>query len=258
MIGKLLFKGMIAGIIAGVAAFAFAHHFGEPLVDRAISFEESISAHQHEQGAQADHHQHTNSDGEEEVFSRQTQSGVGLLAGMVLLGAALGGGLSLAWTFSYQRVGPSDPRALALCLALGGFLILSLLPGIKYPPNPPAVGNPDTIGYRTALYFIILLLSAAIIAVAVWSAQRLRPRVGAWNAALWAALIGVALLLTAYSLLPAVNEVPDHFSADLLWRFRMSSFGSHFVMWSIIGLMFGVLAESTLPAKQQNMYFEHS
>jgi hypothetical protein len=36
MIGKLLFKGMMAGVLAGMVAFAFAHHFGEPQVDRAI------------------------------------------------------------------------------------------------------------------------------------------------------------------------------------------------------------------------------
>ncbi len=47
MIGKLLFKGMIAGILAGLVAFAFAHHFGEPQVDRAIGIEESLAAHSH-------------------------------------------------------------------------------------------------------------------------------------------------------------------------------------------------------------------
>lgn len=142
MIGKLLFKGMIAGILAGLVAFAFAHHFGEPQVDRAIGIEESLAAHSHQHSASAD-------GGEEEVFSRQTQSGIGLMAGMVLFGAALGGGLALSWAFSYQRFGPSNPRLLALGLALVGFLVMSLMPGLKYPPNPPAVGNPETIGYRT-------------------------------------------------------------------------------------------------------------
>lgn len=41
MIGKLLFKGMMAGILAGLVAFAFAHHFGEPQVDRAIGLEKA-------------------------------------------------------------------------------------------------------------------------------------------------------------------------------------------------------------------------
>ncbi len=36
------------------------------------------------------------------------------MAGMVLFGAALGGGLALSWAFSYQRFGPSNPRLLAL------------------------------------------------------------------------------------------------------------------------------------------------
>jgi hypothetical protein len=103
MIGKLLFKGMIAGILAGLVAFAFAHHFGEPQVDRAIGIEESLAAHSHQHSASAD-------GGEEEVFSRQTQSGIGLMAGMALFGAALGGGLALSWAFSYQRFGPSNPR----------------------------------------------------------------------------------------------------------------------------------------------------
>ena len=97
MIGKLLFKGM-AGILAGLMAFAFAHHFGEPQVDRAIGLEKSMSAHAHQHGASADSE-------EEEVFSRQAQSGIGLMTGMALFGAALGGGLALAWAFSYQRFG---------------------------------------------------------------------------------------------------------------------------------------------------------
>ena len=83
MIGKLLFKGMIAGILAGLVAFAFAHHFGEPQVDRAIGLEKSMSAHAHHHGASADGE-------EEEVFSRQTQSGIGLMTGMSYGGADAG------------------------------------------------------------------------------------------------------------------------------------------------------------------------
>jgi predicted cobalt transporter CbtA len=171
MIGKLLFKGMIAGILAGLVAFAFAHHFGEPQVDRAIGIEESLAAHSHQHSASAD-------GGEEEVFSRQTQSGIGLMAGMVLFGAALGGGLALSWAFSYQRFGPSNPRLLALGLALVGFLVMSLMPGLKYPPNPPAVGNPETIGYRTELYFVMMLLSIGIVIAAAWLSHQLIPRLG--------------------------------------------------------------------------------
>ncbi|MDQ1214313.1 CbtA family protein [Pantoea anthophila] len=237
MIGKLLLKGMMAGILAGLVAFAFAHHFGEPQVDRAIGLEESLSAHTHQHGASAD------SGEEQEVFSRQTQSGIGLMAGMALFGAALGGGLALVWAFSYQRIGPSNPRVLALCLALAGFLAMSLMPGLKYPPNPPAVGNPDTIGYRTGLYFVMMLLSIGIVISATWLSRQLTPRLGSGNALMWAVLFGIALMLVVCALMPTVNEVPDHFPADLLWNFRMSSFGTHLVLWGVIGVAFGALAE---------------
>lgn len=255
MIGKLLFKGMMAGIVAGVAAFLFAHHFAEPQVDRAIAFEESMTAHQHQ--AEVGHQHAQSDDSEVEVFSRQTQSGVGLLAGMALMGAALGGGLALVWSFCYQRIGPSNPRALALCLALAGFLTLSLMPGIKYPPNPPAVGNPATIGYRTALYFIMLLASVGILAASVWCARRLRSRFSGWNAPILAVAIGTALMLAACALMPSVNDVPDRFSADLLWRFRLCSFGINFVLWSVIGVMFGAQAENVLQTRRQRLSHEY-
>ncbi|VDR26077.1 Predicted integral membrane protein [Raoultella terrigena] len=245
MIGKLLLKGMMAGILAGLVAFAFAHHFGEPQVDRAIGLEESLSAHTHHHGASAD------SGEEQEVFSRHTQSGIGLMAGMALFGAALGGGLALVWAFSYQRIGPSNPRVLALCLALAGFLAMSLMPGLKYPPNPPAVGNPDTIGYRTGLYFVMMLLSIGIFISATWLSRQLTPRLGSGNALMWAALFSVALMLVVCALMPTVNEVSDHFPADLLWNFRMSSFGTHLVLWGVIGVAFGALAERTPATHRQ-------
>ena len=248
MIGKLLFKGMMAGVLAGMVAFAFAHHFGEPQVDRAIGLEKSISAHAHHHGASADGE-------EEEVFSRQTQSGIGLMTGMALFGAALGGGLALAWAFSYQRFGPSDPRVLALCLALAGFLAMSLMPGLKYPPNPPAVGNPETIGYRTGLYFVMMLLSIGIVIAAAWLSHQLTPRLGRGNAMMWATLFAVALMLVACALMPTVNEVSDHFPADLLWRFRISSFGTHLVLWGVIGVAFGALAERTPTTREHRPAF---
>ncbi len=61
---------------------------------------------------------------------------------------------------------------------------------------------------------------------------------------MWATLFAVALMLVVCALMPTVNEVPEH-PADLLWRFRISSFGTHLVLWSVIGVAFGALAERT-------------
>ena len=37
--------------------------------------------------------------------------------------------------------------------------------------------------------------------------------------------------------------MPADFPADVLWRFRMASLGLQVVLWSTIGVVFGVLAE---------------
>lgn len=242
MTGKLLLQGMIAGILAGIIAFGFAHVFGEPQVERAISFKEILS--QKQVSEEGEHHHDHEADGE--VFSRKTQSGAGLLSGMILFSAAMGGALALVWSLCWQRTGPGGARALALALSLGGFLIMSMMPALKYPPNPPAVGDPSTIGYRTALYFAMLLVSAVIVVTAAWSAHQLRPRLGGWNAALWSGVAGLAMLIAVCALMPEVNEIPDGFSADVLWRFRLSAFGTQLTMWCATGLLFGAFAERTL------------
>ncbi|MEW5289347.1 CbtA family protein [Erwinia papayae] len=242
MTGKLLLQGMLAGLLAGVIAFGFARLFGEPQVEQAIAFE-TLAASHHASEAVGHHH---DEEPEGEVFSRQTQAGIGLLSGMMLFSAAMGGALALVWTLCWQRTGPAGVGSLALLLALGGFLIMSLLPGLKYPPNPPAVGDPATIGYRTTLYFSMLLICAGIVVSAVWSAHQLTARFGSGYAVLWGSLAALVVLTVVYVGMPAVNEIPSGFSADVLWRFRLSAFGTQLVMWCATGLLFGAFAERTL------------
>jgi hypothetical protein len=44
-------------------------------------------------------------------------------------------------------------------------------------------------------------------------------------------------------MLPEIDEVPEQFSAVVLWRFRVAALGIQVVLWTAIGLLFGVLAE---------------
>jgi putative cobalt transporter subunit CbtA len=54
----------------------------------------------------------------------------------------------------------------------------------------------------------------------------------------------------AQYLLPDVNEVPDQFSAVVLWRFRMASIGIQAVSWATLGIGFGIAAEIRLRSPQ--------
>jgi predicted cobalt transporter CbtA len=234
MVGALLLRGMLAGLIAGILCFGFLKFAGEPSVDRAIAVEDQL-----EKSKAA------SEPAEEmpEIFSRQTQAGIGLLTGVVVYSAAFGGLFALVFAFAYGRVGPLDARATAAMLAIAGLIAVYLVPNLKYPANPPAVGRPETIGERTALYFTIMVVSIAAMAGVIVLFHRTLGRLGGWNAALLSAALYFIIVVAAGWLLPAINEVPDQFPAVVLWQFRIASIGSQCLMWATIGLLFGYLAE---------------
>jgi predicted cobalt transporter CbtA len=114
-----------------------------------------------------------------------------------------------------------------------------LVPNLKYPANPPSVGNPETIGMRTALYFVMIAISIAAM-IGAFSLKRLLLRhLGDWNSTLAVAAYYVVIVAIAGLLLPAVNEVPQQFPAVVLWNFRVASIGAQFIMWATLGLLFG-------------------
>ncbi|PIO97451.1 CbtA family protein [Pleomorphomonas carboxyditropha] len=233
MTGKLLLRGMIAGVVGGLLAFLFARIYGEPLVDFAIAFEEQAGAAAGEAA-------------EPELVSRATQAGLGLLTGAIVYSAALGGILSLAFALVYGRFSALGARSLAGLLALAGFVAVILVPAIKYPANPPAVGSPETIVIRTELYFAMLLVSVLVMVAAFALARHYWGRLGAWNAAIVGGLAFLVVIAAVMLLLPDINEVPENFSAAILWRFRVASLGMQAIIWSAQGLVFGFLAERLL------------
>jgi hypothetical protein len=242
MIRTLLIRGMIAGLIAGLLGFGFARVFGEPSVARAIAFEE---AHEHaKEQAQGDAASHDH--GDEELVSRPTQAGIGLLTGVVVFGTALGGLFSLVFAFAYGRLGALHARGTSALLALFAFVSVAIAPFLKYPPNPPSVGNPDTIGPRTALFFIMVAISIAAMVLAIWLQRRLQADRSAWNATLIAGAVYIAIVAIAQFALPKIDEVPADFSATLLWNFRVTAIGIQAIIWTTIGLVFGAFAAREL------------
>jgi putative cobalt transporter subunit CbtA len=224
----LLVRGMLAGVAAGLVALVFARLVGEGPVNQAIAFEYA--------------HTPAGMDDPEPV-SRAVQSTLGLAVAVLVYGTALGGIFGLAFAFAYGRLGHLSARATAVLVAGIGFVAVYLVPFLTYPANPPAVGNPETIGRRTSLYFLMLLVSVAAALGAVLVGRQLAGQWGAWNAAL-AALGGfVVVVAVAAAVMPGVNEVPADFSATVLWRFRLASLGTQLALWTTLGLLFGALTE---------------
>jgi phosphate/sulfate permease len=227
----LLVRGMLAGLVAGLFALLTASFLGEQHVAAAIAFEEAHS-HAHEGG--------------EEIVSRGMQSTAGLATGVLVYGVALGGIASLAFSFALGRVGRFGPRATAVLLSGAAFVSVYLVPFLKYPASPPSVGDPATLEKRTALYFLMVLLSVLLAVGATILGRRLAPRLGNWYATVSAVAGFAAAVGLAYAFLPSVSELPEHFPALLLWRFRVAALAVQLVLWAAFGLTFGHLAERAL------------
>ena len=245
MVRDLLIRGMLVGIIAGLISFGFLKLYGEPQVDRAIAFETQVD----EAKAKEDMAKGMQMPaGEPELVSRPMQASWGLLTGVMVYSTAFGGLFALTFAFSYGRFGgTASPRTAAALIALTGFIAVYLVPNMKYPANPPAVGNTDTITIRTELYFGMIAISLISMIFAAKLRSGLMARWGAWNATFIVAAVYFVIVFLAGQFLPVINEVPEGFPADLLWKFRVSSMVAQILMWGTLGLVFGTLVEKIVP-----------
>jgi hypothetical protein len=234
MARAFLIRGMVCGIVAGLIVFVIARIWGEGPIDSAIAVEHQI-AH-----ATAEAHEH------EGIVSRALQAGWGLFVGTMLYSIAIAGLFSLVFAFAWGRMGRLSARASSALLAAAAFVAVYLVPFLKYPANPPSVGSPETIGYRTALYFGMIVISIGAMVAAVNLGRGLAQRLGTWRASLAGATAYVAIVAIACLAMPAINEVPDAFPAALLWQFRIVALGMQVALWTSVGLLFGELTERSL------------
>ncbi|HJT03442.1 MAG TPA: CbtA family protein [Pseudonocardiaceae bacterium] len=266
---KLILRGVVVGALAGLLALVFARIFTEPQIEAAIDYETGRDAAQ----AVLDKTAEMPADmAGPDLFSRTIQVNLGIGAGMIGFGIAMGALFAVVYAICLGRVGNLRPRTLALLIAAGGFLGVYLVPFIKYPANPPSIGHPDSVTDRGGLYLLMVGCSVVLLALAVWLGKRLKPRFGNWNASLLAGAafvvaIGIVMaLLPSYGHLAAnvsqygdqTTETPQPltnatdtivypgFPADVLFTFRLYSVAAQLILWATIGLVFAPLAERLL------------
>jgi len=234
--GSLLVRGLIVGLLAGLLAGAFAYSMGEPHIDAAIAIEEAGAAHTH------DHGDGTEAAAEEEPLVSRDGQRAGLFLATTLYGVALGGIFAVGFTLLRRKLRTGNDSYAALGLAAAGFIGIVLVPFLKYPPNPPAVGDPETITRRTITY----LLTVVIGLLAVWAgvaASRWAARYGDLARLAGGVAAFLVTIVAAYLILPSINEVPGSFPATLLWQFRFASLGTQAVLWTVLGLGYAALVD---------------
>lgn len=174
---SLLVRGLIAGLFAGLLAGTFAYVMGEPHIDAAIAIEEAgAPTHTHSDDPAA-------TEAEEEPLVSRNGQRAGLFLATSLYGVALGGIFAVAFTLLRRRLRTTSDSYAALGLAAAGFIGIVLVPFLKYPANPPAVGDPETITKRTISYLLLLVIGLlavwAGVAAARWAEARFtEPRPG--------------------------------------------------------------------------------
>jgi predicted cobalt transporter CbtA len=234
---------VIAGVLAGLAASVLLTFTGEPLVDQAIALEESHAAHEPGEAA------------EPEIVSRSQQKGAGRFAAYGLGGGAYGVLFGIAFLSLRKRSETGTDGAFHRALLAGAIMAgaFTVMPFLKYPPNPPAVGNPATISERQWKYLALIFLSLVVLAGAARLSTKLRERGWLDDERLIAVGLAVVVPLGLLcALLPPFTdaiEVP----ANLLWRFRIASLGGNLLLWGVLTVSFGAVAvrrerELTSPA----------
>jgi hypothetical protein len=266
MESRVIGRGALAGLIAGMLAFVFAKIFAEPQINKAIAYESGRDA------AIAKVDKLASIDGPE-IFSRHIQSTVGIATGIIGFAIAMGALIAVVYLVLHGRFG-IRPRTLALLIAGFGFLGIFMLPFVKYPANPPAIGHTFTITTRGHLYLALVVCSLLLLVGAICLGRRLRHRFGVYGATLIATGAFLVPFFVLIGVLPslgnlAANVAQQHaigyarastetpqpitnfqgqivypgFPADVLWKFRWYAILNQMLIWGGTGLIFASLIE---------------
>jgi predicted cobalt transporter CbtA len=216
-----LLAGLAAGLIMGLFHFVLT----EPVIDRAIALEDEAAMAAGQTTRYAP------------LVSR------GLQKGMLVVGSALYG-LVVSILFAAvlaglgRRLPGRWPDTKAVVLAGILWWSVALLPFLKYPANPPGVGDPATISFRQSIQLAFMALSvlAVVIAGATYRllGRRWRhPRLQGRRLGLAVALYGVLAILLLVLMPP--NPDPITAPANLVWNFRILSLSGQVFFWAILG-----------------------
>jgi predicted cobalt transporter CbtA len=227
---------LLAGAIAGTILGAINQVVVEPYIDHAIELELL------QQNTTAQSGQVITNPAEFAAY-RFWQKGGEIIAGTIL-GLSIGSLYGIVFAYTRGSIsGTNNNKKKALIVAGIMWLVLFLMPALKYPPNPPAVGNPETIYYRQSLYVAFLAISGfSALGLAflyrkmmVASSNNTKKKAIIIPSAVYA-----AIMAGAYLAMPT-NPDPINAPIDLVIGFRITSAITISMFWAVLGVIFGAL-----------------
>jgi predicted cobalt transporter CbtA len=216
---------LISGAIAGTILGLINQLLVEPYIDQAIEIEVQNTVVSGEPV-----------DLDELVQYRLWQKGGEIVAGTIL-GTSISALFGIVYIYSRDSLPGSNNKKKGLILAGIMFFVIFLIPALKYPANPPAVGDPETIEYRESLYIGMLVISG-FTALGIAILYRSLDQTHKESRKIIVPAIYAVIIALAFAVLP---NNPDEvaISADLLMNFRIVTTITMGIFWGVLGLMIG-------------------
>jgi len=233
--GTIFKAAIIAGVAAGLLVALFHFVITEPVIEQAVNLEEQRKA---AEGME-----------EMEVVSRPVQQ-AGLFLGFFVYGLIWALLFGVVYTLAQRILPGATPGRRGLALALVGYWCLGLAPFLKYPANPPGVGDAESITLRQTLYLTFLVISvlSGILAVAAYHYLD-RQRSPMWQRVAIPMAILVVVVGLAGVLLPP-NPDAVEIPMNLLDEFRVRSLVGLTLFWALLGSGFALLIRRSTASGQ--------
>ena len=218
----VLVSGALAGLVHGTINFALV----EPYLDQAIGLEnESLFA----SGEAEDTLEFW---AEYESYRIWQKSGQ-VLAG-VILGLAMGSLFGIVYALSRNSLPGKTDVTKSVILAGIMWLTIYIIPFLKYPANPPTVGDGETVMLRAILYVSFIVLSGIGVVIFYKLSRKLQSNKKYFG------LIGYIVFISViFFVMP---ENPDEVNApiNLVNEFRLMSVLGVSSFWLSVGIILGL------------------
>jgi Probable cobalt transporter subunit (CbtA). len=217
-----LVSGAVAGTILGIVNLWVV----EPYIDKAIQLETQNEIRAGE---------NVNMD---EMAGYRIWQKSGEIVGGIVYGIALSSLFGIVFAYSRNSLPGNNVKVKTILLASIMCFVLFIVPSLKYPSNPPAVGDPDTIYYRQGLFVAFLVISGASALGVTALIKKINQPVSK-KVAIACTIYG-AIMIASYLAMPS-NPDTISISMNLVVVFRLVSAATIVMFWVILGATFATL-----------------
>ncbi|MDE1725179.1 MAG: CbtA family protein [Thaumarchaeota archaeon] len=224
----VIISGLLAGLVHGMLNIILV----EPYLDSAIGIEnQRLFA----EGQEKDTPQFWQKFSDYRIWQKQ-----GSIISGSILGIATGALFGLVFAYARQSLPGKNNVTKALVLGVIMWAVIFFIPFLKYPANPPTVGDPSTITLRASTYVIFMLASGlGALGFSLVSKRLKGKRI--------LAIVGYAIFITAVFFIMPQNPDKISISMELVNGFRIVSASTMTIYWIVNAVILGWLWNRVKP-----------